>query len=71
MKHTVRRQTVPRRISARPTLTVEETAELCGISRSLAYEAVRNGELPSVRVGRRILVPTARLEAWLNAPGDN
>ena len=37
--------------------TVEETAKLLGISRGSAYEAVRTGALPSVRIGRRILIP--------------
>lgn len=41
----------------RLTLTVDEAADLLGISRSLAYELVRVGELPSLRLGRRILIP--------------
>lgn len=45
------------------TLTVEQAAEAIGISRYLAYEAVRSGELPSIRIGRRILVPRPALEA--------
>lgn len=49
----------------RLTLTVEETAEKLGISRGLAYEAVANGEIPVVRVGRRLLVPVAALEKML------
>lgn len=44
-------------------MTVEEAAKAVGISRYLAYEAVRNGDLPSVRVGRRILVPRPALES--------
>ncbi len=52
-------------IAERPTLTVAETAELLGISRWLVQQAVRNGSLPSRRVGRRILIPRIRLDAWL------
>ena len=37
--------------------TVEETAEVLRISRGSAYEAVRTGQIPSVRIGRRILIP--------------
>ena len=48
-----------------PTLTVPEAAQLLGISTWLAFQAVRRGELPSVRLGRRILIPRARLHAWL------
>lgn len=49
----------------RLTLTVEEVGVLLGIGRSLAYSAVRCGEIPSVRVGRRYLVPVSRLNEWL------
>lgn len=45
----------------RPTLTVEEAGELLGIGRSLAYEKAASGELPSIRFGRRLVVPTATL----------
>ena len=45
----------------RPTLTVDMAASVLGISRNSAYEGVRSGQIPSVRIGRRILVPTARL----------
>lgn len=41
----------------RLTLTVEEAAQLLGISRALAYELVARHELPSLRLGRRIVVP--------------
>ena len=47
------------------TLTVEQAARLLGISRGLAYQGVRDGSLPSIRIGRRVLVPTARLLALL------
>ncbi len=50
----------------RPTLSVAETAQLLGISRWLVQQCVRDGSLPSVRVGRRILIPRARLDAWLS-----
>jgi excisionase family DNA binding protein len=36
--------------------TVEEAAEVLQISRNSAYEAVKEGQIPSIRVGRRILV---------------
>ncbi len=47
------------------TLRVEEAAELLGISRSLGYELVASGQLPSVRLGRRIVVPRRALDAIL------
>ncbi len=53
----------------RLTYSVEEAAELLGISRNSAYEAVRKGELPTVRLGRRILIPRSRLETLLDDGG--
>ena len=47
------------------TLTVEEAAKLRGISRTLAYELVNRHVLPSVRLGRRIVVPRKALEDFL------
>ena len=51
----------------RLTLTVEEAAQLLGISRALGYELVARGELPSIRLGRRIVVPRRALEVMLDA----
>lgn len=49
----------------RATLTVDEVSEILGLSRGTAYEAVRRGQIPALRIGRRIVVPTARLRAEL------
>lgn len=38
-------------------LTVSEAADVLGISRSLAYQLVACRQIPSVRLGRRIVVP--------------
>ena len=54
----------------RQTLTVEEAARVLGISRSSAYEAVRRGELPTVKIGRRYVVPRVALERLLNQAGQ-
>lgn len=51
--------------SGRLTLTIDETARELGISRGSAYEAARRGELPTIRIGRRLLVPVAALSALL------
>ena len=53
-----------------PTLTVEQTAELLGISRYATYRATSTGELPVLRLGRRLLVPTARLLPMLGLDPD-
>ena len=43
------------------TMTVEEAGKLLGIGRSSAYGAIGMGELPSLKIGRRILVPRSVL----------
>lgn len=48
-----------------PTLTVAQAADLLGLSRSGAYRAASRGELPTVRFGRRIIVPTHKLMSLL------
>jgi excisionase family DNA binding protein len=54
----------------RLTYTVEETAELIGVSLSATYKCIRRGELPCVHIGRRVLVPRRALESMLgSAPG--
>jgi excisionase family DNA binding protein len=52
-------------VEDRLVFTVEEAAQLLGISRSFAYEAVQRGEIPSMRIGKRILVPKAALSRLL------
>lgn len=41
----------------RLVLTVTEAGRLLGISRAFAYELAARGELPVIRLGRRLLVP--------------
>lgn len=47
------------------TITVEEAARELNISRGLAYEGVRTGAIPSIRIGRRLVVPRAALDRLL------
>lgn len=52
------------------TMTVEEAGRLLGISRKSAYKAAASGELPTVRFGRRLLVPRQRLLERLGLTDD-
>jgi len=52
-------------VSERLALSVEEAGALLGISRDLAYDLVARRELPSVRLGRRLVVPRRALEEAL------
>lgn len=53
-------------MNERLTLTVEEAAGLLGISRALAYELVGRGELPCLRLGRRIVIPRRVIDVLLS-----
>jgi len=46
-------------------LTPSETAKLLRIGRGTVYEQIRLGVIPSIRMGRRILVPTVALMKML------
>ena len=55
----------------RAVLTVDECAEYLGISRKQAYFGVHKRDIPSIRVGNRILVPRAALDKMLVGAGSN
>lgn len=50
----------------REVLTVTEVAEILGLGRGTAYEAIRRGELPAIRVCSRLLVPQDALRAFMS-----
>lgn len=47
------------------TMTIEDAASELGISRHTAYQCARDGQIPTIRLGRRLVVPRVRLEAML------
>jgi len=51
------------------TYSVREVAEILGVSRSTAYECVRTGQLPAVKLRSRILVPVEAVDAFLAQAG--
>ena len=47
---------------SRPTISVTEAgAVFFGLARNASYDAAKTGDLPTIRVGGRILVPVAPL----------
>ncbi len=50
------------------TTTIVAAAKRLKIGRNQAYEAARNGQIPVIRIGRRLLVPTAALDRMLRGP---
>ena len=54
------------RIGERKTYKIEEAGKLLGIGRNGAYEAAKSGQLPVIKIGKRLLVPKAALDRMLN-----
>jgi len=54
----------------RLTVTVPEAGALLGLGRDAAYLAAHRGELPCLRLGRRLIVPVPKLLAMLGAEPD-
>lgn len=52
--------------SEKATFTVEETAKYLGIGRSLCYRMVREGNIPSVKLANRIIIPKVKLDEMLS-----
>ena len=47
------------------TITIVEAAKILGIGRNHAYAAARRGDIPIIKIGKRILVPRLALERML------
>lgn len=60
MEHEVRKALVDNL-----TVTVELAGKAFGIGRNAAYEACKSGDIPSVKIGGRICVPTSALRKML------
>lgn len=52
----------------RLTVTVQEAAGILGISRGLAYQMAREGKIPTIRFGKRLVVPKWAIEYLLKQP---
>jgi excisionase family DNA binding protein len=57
--------------SLKLTYSVREASRLFGLSRNALYAACAQGQIPVLRIGKRILIPKARLLALLGGPGEN
>jgi hypothetical protein len=58
-------------LAGRTTITVPQAGEVLGIGRDAAYAAAKKGDIPTLHIGRRVLVPVPALLAMLGANADN
>ena len=47
-------------------LNVKQLADLLGVSDSSVYELIQEDDFPSLRIGKRIVVPKEELRAWIS-----
>lgn len=53
------------RLKTEPTLSVDETRAALGVGRTAVYGGIQRGEIPVIRVGRRMRVPSTWVRAQL------
>ena len=49
------------------TLKVEEVKDILGISRASAYNLARSKDFPSIRVGKRLVIPKEAFFRWMDS----
>lgn len=47
-------------------LNVKQLADLLGVSGSSVYELIQEDDFPSLRIGKRIVVPKEELRQWIS-----
>ena len=48
-------------------LNVKQLADLLGVSDSSVYELIQEDDFPSLRIGKRIVIPKEELRVWISA----
>lgn len=46
-------------------LNAKTAAQILGVSPSTCYEMMRRGEIPSLRIGSRVVIPKADFILWI------
>ena len=62
------RDSTPRQLAERLAYSVDEVAQITGLSRDLLYDQMRTGQLGYIKVGRRRIITRQHLEAFLEGP---
>jgi hypothetical protein len=62
-----RRGTLASQWDNRDAFSVEEAGKILGLSRASAFAAANRGDIPTIRIGKRLIVPRRALERMLGA----
>jgi excisionase family DNA binding protein len=58
-------------MAKRLTMTIPEAGKQLGVGRNQAYQAAKAGQIPTIRIGKRLLVPVSALENKLLSASDS
>ena len=50
--------------------SINELSATIRLSRAKTYEALRSGIIPSIRIGKRFIVPREAVRKWLESCGE-
>ena len=53
-----------------PYESVDELAAELGLNRAGTYKGLRDGTIPSIRLGKRFVIPKAAISKWLESAGS-
>lgn len=52
------------------TISPDDLAEKLAVGRQAVYKGLRNGTIPSIRLGKRFVIPRTAIEEWLKTAGQ-
>jgi len=47
--------------------TIQDVCEMLNISRSFTYQMLKEGKIPSVKLGKRVIIPKAKFDNWIES----
>ncbi len=68
LDNSISQQTLP---GTKMTLSVSEAARMIGISKPKVYDLIREGDLLSIHVGKKIVIPRQAVIDWLSGGVNN
>ena len=61
---------MPKQCAERLTYTTQEAMEKITVSRNWFYGAVKRGDIPSIKIGRKILIPKKAFDELFNGSSE-
>lgn len=49
------------------TYTPKEVTQVLGVSLTTVFKLIKQKEIPTIRIGRKVLIPKGKLKDWLDS----